>query len=110
EKMTHRIVRADAEEGALGDADEHGGEGNRPFAPQQLSEDDPELCCPLFQASWRKCQSKVSLWESIRGAFKRFVVPSMEVILQVIVADLKSGGRKHPISKSRTLPETCQGG
>lgn len=48
-----------------------------------------QLCCPLFQAAWRKCQSKVSLWESIRGAFKRFVVPSMEVILQVIVTDMK---------------------
>jgi hypothetical protein len=48
-----------------------------------------QLCCPLFQAAWQKCQSKVSLWESIRGAFKRFVVPSMEVILQVIVTDMK---------------------
>lgn len=48
-----------------------------------------QLCCPLFQAAWKKCQSKVSLWENIRGTFKRFVVPSMEVILQVIVTDLK---------------------
>jgi hypothetical protein len=48
-----------------------------------------QLCCPLFQAAWQKCQSKVSLWESIRGTFKRFVVPSMEVILRVIVTDIK---------------------
>lgn len=48
-----------------------------------------QLCCPFFQAAWRKCQSKVSLWESIRGAFKRFIVPSMEVILQVIATDMK---------------------
>jgi len=48
-----------------------------------------QLCCPLFQAAWRKCQSKVSLWESVRGTFRRFVVPSMEVILQVIVTDMK---------------------
>ncbi len=48
-----------------------------------------QLCCPLFQAAWRKCQSKVYLWESIRGTFKRFVAPSMEVILRVIITDMK---------------------
>jgi hypothetical protein len=48
-----------------------------------------QLCCPLFQAAWKKCQSKVYLWESIRGAFKRLVVPSMEVILRVILTDMK---------------------
>lgn len=48
-----------------------------------------QLSCPLFQTAWQKCQSKVSLWECIRGAFKMFIVPSMEVILQVIVTDMK---------------------
>jgi hypothetical protein len=48
-----------------------------------------QLCCPLFRAAWQKCKSKVSLWENIRGTFKRFIVPSMEVILQIIITDLK---------------------
>lgn len=48
-----------------------------------------QLSCPLFLAAWQKCQSKVYLWESIRGTFKRFVVPSMEVILRVIITDMK---------------------
>lgn len=39
-KVAHRIARTDAEEGALGNSDEHGGKGNRPLAPQQLSEDE----------------------------------------------------------------------
>jgi hypothetical protein len=48
-----------------------------------------QLCCPLFQAAWQKCQSKTSLWESIRSVFKMFIVPSMEVILRVIVTNTK---------------------
>ena len=48
-----------------------------------------QLSCPLFQAAWHKCKSKVYLWECIRGTFKRFVVPSMEVILRVIITDMK---------------------
>jgi hypothetical protein len=48
-----------------------------------------QLCCPLFQAAWRKCQSKIYLWECIRSTFKMFVVPSMEVILRVIATNMK---------------------
>ena len=48
-----------------------------------------QLSCPLFQAAWQKCKSKVYLWECIRGTFKRFVAPSMEVILRVIITDMK---------------------
>lgn len=48
-----------------------------------------QISCPLFQAAWQKCQSKVHLWESIRGTFNSFLVPSMEVILQVIASGSK---------------------
>jgi hypothetical protein len=48
-----------------------------------------QLCCPLFQAAWKKCQSKIYLWENVRGTFRRFIAPSMEVILRVIADDVK---------------------
>jgi hypothetical protein len=48
-----------------------------------------QLCCPLFQAAWKKCQSKKYLWENIRGTFRRFIAPSMEMILRVIADDIK---------------------
>jgi len=48
-----------------------------------------QLCCPLFQAAWQQCQSKVHLWECIRSTCKMFIVPSMEVILRVIATNMK---------------------
>jgi hypothetical protein len=48
-----------------------------------------QLCCPLFQAAWQKCQSKIYLWECINSTFKMFIVPSMEVILRVIATNMK---------------------
>jgi hypothetical protein len=48
-----------------------------------------QLCCPLFQAAWQKCQSKIYLWECIRSTFKMFIVPSMEVILRVVATNMK---------------------
>ena len=38
-EMAYRILRTDAKERSLGDADQHGTEGDRPFAPEQLPED-----------------------------------------------------------------------
>lgn len=43
-----------------------------------------QLCCPVFQAAWEKCESKVRLWELIRAYFHNFVAPSMEAILRAI--------------------------
>lgn len=48
-----------------------------------------QLCCQLFRAAWRQCESRQSLWENIRGVFHRFIVPSMEVILRMIAANMK---------------------
>jgi hypothetical protein len=48
-----------------------------------------QLCCPLFNAAWQECGSKRYLWESIRSTFKTCIVPSMEVILRVIMTNMK---------------------
>jgi hypothetical protein len=43
-----------------------------------------QLCCPLFQAAWKKVGSKRTLWERIRNYFHTFIALSMEVILRMI--------------------------
>ncbi|MCP4339659.1 MAG: hypothetical protein GY799_12405 [Desulfobulbaceae bacterium] len=48
-----------------------------------------QLCCPLFQAALKRCMRKKSLWQIIRSYFDLFVMPSMEVILQSIVAGVR---------------------
>lgn len=44
-----------------------------------------QLCCPLFQAALKRCNTKKRLWEIIRSYFDLFDMPSMEVLLQSIV-------------------------
>jgi hypothetical protein len=48
-----------------------------------------QLCCPLFQAALQRCKRKKTLWQIIRSYFDLFVMPSMEVILQSIVAGVR---------------------
>lgn len=48
-----------------------------------------QLCCPLFQAALQRCKRKKTLWQIIRSYFELFVMPSMEVILQSIVAGVR---------------------
>jgi hypothetical protein len=48
-----------------------------------------QLCCPLFNAAWQKCQSKIHLWECIRSTFRMCIAPSMELILRVIITNMK---------------------
>lgn len=48
-----------------------------------------QLCCPLFNAAWQECGSKRYLWESIRSTFKTCIVSSMEVILRVVMTNMK---------------------
>lgn len=43
-----------------------------------------QLCCPLFQAAWRKRKSKSSLWEKLRGTFDNFLLQSMQQLLETI--------------------------
>ena len=47
-----------------------------------------QLCCPLFQAAWRKLGSKTSLWEKLRGKFDNFVLDSMQQLLETIAYGL----------------------
>lgn len=48
-----------------------------------------QLCCPLFNAAWQECGSKRYLWESIRSIFNTCIAPSMELILRVIMTNMK---------------------
>jgi len=37
-----------------------------------------QLCCPLFNAAWKKWKTKRSLWEKVRSKFHEFYIKSME--------------------------------
>jgi hypothetical protein len=37
-----------------------------------------QLCCPLFQAAWKRYKSKRSLWEKVRSKFHEFQIENME--------------------------------
>ena len=37
-----------------------------------------QLCCPLFNAVWKKWKSKRSLWEKVRSKFHDFSIQTME--------------------------------
>jgi hypothetical protein len=37
-----------------------------------------QLCCPLFNAAWKKWKSKRSFWEKVRGKFHNFQIATME--------------------------------
>jgi len=37
-----------------------------------------QLCCPLFNAAWKKWKSKRSLWEKVRFRFHGFIIETME--------------------------------
>ncbi|MEM6699386.1 MAG: hypothetical protein AAF599_13375 [Bacteroidota bacterium] len=48
-----------------------------------------QLLNPLFQAAWKKNQSKIALWEAVRSKFNEFVVDAMEMICRLIIGQLK---------------------
>ena len=37
-----------------------------------------QLCCPLFNAAWKKWKSKRSLWEKVRFRFHGFIIETIE--------------------------------
>lgn len=37
-----------------------------------------QLCCPLFQAAWKRYKTKRSLWEKVRSKFHEFYIENME--------------------------------
>ncbi|MES0447493.1 MAG: hypothetical protein ABUJ92_13195 [Desulfobacterales bacterium] len=48
-----------------------------------------QLCCKLFNAIWKKLESKRALWEGIRSIFRFFEVDSMESLYHAIYYDVK---------------------
>ena len=47
-----------------------------------------QLCCPLFQATWKKMGTKRALWDNLRSHFRHFVFRSMRHLYQVMLYDL----------------------
>ena len=47
-----------------------------------------QLCCPLFQAAWRKLKTKSQLWEEIRHHFRTLLFPSMADLLRALVCGI----------------------
>ena len=43
-----------------------------------------QLCCPRFQAAWRKMKTKCHLWEEIRSHFRTLLFDSMEELLTAL--------------------------
>ncbi len=44
-----------------------------------------QLCCPLFQAAWKKCKTKRSLWEKVRSKFYDFHIETMEELYRALI-------------------------
>lgn len=44
-----------------------------------------QLCCPLFNAVWKKWKSKRSLWEKVRSKFHEFYIGTMEDLYRSIL-------------------------
>lgn len=44
-----------------------------------------QLCCPLFQAAWKKWKTKRSLWEKVRIHFHAFVIGTMEELYRSLL-------------------------
>ena len=43
-----------------------------------------QMCCPRFQAAWRKMKTKRHLWEEIRSHFRTLLFDSMEELLTAL--------------------------
>jgi hypothetical protein len=48
-----------------------------------------QLCCPLFQAVWRKLGSKRRLWERMRALFYDYALESMRQLFEALLYGLK---------------------
>ena len=44
-----------------------------------------QLCCPLFQAAWKRWKTKRSLWEKVRSKFHEFHIDTMEELYRSIL-------------------------
>jgi len=50
-----------------------------------LVDQTQQLCCTLFRAVWKKCNSKRALWEKVRSMFGNFKVDSMEMLYKALL-------------------------
>ena len=50
-----------------------------------LVDQTQQLCCPLFQAAWRKSGTKCHLWEEVRTFFRIFRFDSWEELLTALI-------------------------
>ena len=50
-----------------------------------LVDQTQQLCCPLFQAAWKKLGTKRHLWEEIRNGFQAFQFSSLTALLTALV-------------------------
>ena len=48
-----------------------------------------QLCCPLFQAVWKKLGSKKALWERIRSVYYHFELDSMRTLYEAILYGIR---------------------
>ena len=54
-----------------------------------LVDQTQQLCCPLFQAAWKKRRSnKRSLWEEIRNLFQAFRLATMQELYEALVTGI----------------------
>ncbi len=51
-----------------------------------LVDQTQQMTCSLFQSVWKKMGTKRELWETVRGAFRLFIVQSMEMLYRRILA------------------------
>jgi len=64
----------------------------------------PQLCCPLFQATWKKVGSKRLLRERMRSHFWHFTFRSMRQWYEAILNDL---AKEMPLPELDTLGVGC---
>lgn len=48
-----------------------------------------QLCCPQFQAAFKKCKRKIRLWEKIRACFFTYLIDSWDDLFTVIAKPVK---------------------
>lgn len=64
-----------------------------------LVDQTQQICCPLFQAVWKKLGSKRALWDNLRSHFRHFRFRSMRQLYEAILYGL---GKEVPLPSLNT--------
>ena len=64
-----------------------------------LVDQTQQLCCPLFQAAWRKAGTKRHLWEEVRALFHSFRFDSWAELLTALIRGI---ARHRPVLQNST--------